>query len=154
MNASPWRRRTLQPPRGRRLSWYAIDLAAAGLAVLTVGTGSALNLTGALTSNVYDHMLAFWEGETRELLEPPVVLDLRSDAMSRVTFPRTVSDHLPVVARFAPKGAGVPPRGPMVRICASGGGENPSKLSYTPRSSSAQTCPARTCPTWTLPART
>ena len=29
-------------------------------------------------------------------------------------------------AHDAPKGAGVPPRGPMVRIFASGGGENPS----------------------------
>ncbi|MGE0465341.1 MAG: SH3 domain-containing protein [Steroidobacteraceae bacterium] len=68
--------------------------------ISTVGTGSTLNSTGAVTSNVYDHLLVFDVTATHEQLEPARVLDVRHVAATNRTFFQTVSDHLPIVARF------------------------------------------------------
>jgi hypothetical protein len=66
----------------------------------TVGTGSTLNSTGAVTSNVYDHLLVFDVTATHEQLEPARVLDVRHVAATNRAFFQTVSDHLPIAARF------------------------------------------------------
>jgi hypothetical protein len=73
---------------------------AIGSAVLTVGTGSTLNLKGERTNNLYDHLLIFSAGATKELLDKPEILDVRDVAASTSAFYRTVSDHLPIRARF------------------------------------------------------
>ena len=69
-------------------------------AVRTIGTGSTLNGTGALTSNLYDHLIAFDLTATTEMIAPDEVIDVRNRAASHKTFFDTVSDHLPLVARF------------------------------------------------------
>jgi hypothetical protein len=71
-----------------------------GHAVLTVGTGSTLNDTGARTTNLYDHVLIFDQAATSELDGSPEILDVRDVATSPATFWQTVSDHLPIRARF------------------------------------------------------
>lgn len=68
--------------------------------ISTEGTGSTLNSTGAVTSNVYDHLLVFDVTATHEQLEPARVLDVRHVAATNRAFFQTVSDHLPIVARF------------------------------------------------------
>lgn len=73
---------------------------AIGSSILTVGTGSTLNLKGERTANLYDHMLILNSSATKELLDNPVVLDVRDVATSPAVFYRTVSDHLPIRARF------------------------------------------------------
>jgi hypothetical protein len=59
-----------------------------------------LNGTGALTSNLYDHLIAFDLSATMEMISPDEVLDVRNQAASNKSFFDTVSDHLPLVARF------------------------------------------------------
>lgn len=66
----------------------------------TVGTGSTLNSTGAITFNVYDHLVVFDAAATHEQIEPEKVLDVRNVAATNRAFFQTVSDHLPIVARF------------------------------------------------------
>lgn len=66
----------------------------------TAGTGSTLNSAGDVTMNLYDHLVIFDQAATSELVQPATVLDLRSHAASNQVFFRTVSDHLPIVARF------------------------------------------------------
>lgn len=68
--------------------------------VRTIGTGSTLNGTGALTSNLYDHLVAFDLAATTEMIAPDEIIDVRGEAASQKTFFDTVSDHLPLVARF------------------------------------------------------
>ena len=71
-----------------------------GQAMLTVGTGSTLNTAGALTTNLYDNLLISDQAATSELDGSPEILDVRDVATSPAVFYQTVSDHLPVRARF------------------------------------------------------
>lgn len=66
----------------------------------TVGVGSTLNSTGAVTFNVYDHLVIFNAAATHEQIGPEEVLDVRNVAATNRAFFQTVSDHLPIVARF------------------------------------------------------
>jgi endonuclease/exonuclease/phosphatase family protein len=68
--------------------------------VRTIGTGSTLNGSGQVTSNLYDHIIANELAATAEMIAPDEVLDVRSVASSNQLFFQTVSDHLPAVARF------------------------------------------------------
>lgn len=69
-------------------------------AVRTIGTGSTLNGTGAVTANLYDHLVVFDLTATTEMIAPDEVLDVRHLASGNKVFFDTVSDHLPLVARF------------------------------------------------------
>jgi endonuclease/exonuclease/phosphatase family metal-dependent hydrolase len=69
-------------------------------AVEIVGTASTLNSRGALSANLYDHMVIHDRAATAELAGAPEILDVRDVASDARTFYRTVSDHLPVRARF------------------------------------------------------
>ena len=71
-----------------------------GSPVLTVGTGSTLNIKGERTANLYDHLLILNQSATKELMDSPEILDVRDVATSPATFYKTVSDHLPIRARF------------------------------------------------------
>jgi hypothetical protein len=73
---------------------------ALGGAVLTVGSGSTLNTSGARTTNLYDHVLPFSQGASQELMGNPEILDVRDVATSPAVFYQTVSDHLPTRAQF------------------------------------------------------
>jgi hypothetical protein len=73
--------------------------AALGSPVLTVGTGSTLNTAGEI-ANLYDHLLIFDQTATSELQSNPEILDVRDVATDRAVFYTTVSDHLPIRARF------------------------------------------------------
>ena len=73
---------------------------ALGAPVLTVGAGSTLNTSGARTTNLYDHVLIFSQAATQELVGGPEILDVRDVATSPTVFYQTVSDHLPIRARF------------------------------------------------------
>jgi hypothetical protein len=75
-----------------------------GRPVQTIGSGSTLNSSGSVTNNLYDHLVAFDHVATSELLAPEEVIDVRSTASSNQTFFQTVSDHLPIVARFRAAG--------------------------------------------------
>lgn len=66
----------------------------------TVGSGSTLNSAGDITTNLYDHVLLLEPSATTELIQPATILDLRPLAQTRQAFFRTVSDHLPLIARF------------------------------------------------------
>jgi hypothetical protein len=68
--------------------------------VLTVGSGSTLNSKGERTTNLYDHVLIFSAAATKELEGSPEILDVRDVATSPAAFYQTVSDHLPIRARF------------------------------------------------------
>lgn len=61
-------------------------------------TGSALNLTGSRTANLYDHLLVDDLGASKELVGNARVLDVRNEAASPKVFYKTVSDHLPIQA--------------------------------------------------------
>ena len=65
----------------------------------TVPSPSTLNSEGGLGKNEYDHLLVRWLDESRELLGPAEVLDVRYYAGSRKDFFDTVSDHLPIRVR-------------------------------------------------------
>jgi len=73
---------------------------AMGREVPTVGTGSTLNGSGQRTQNLYDHLLVFDGDETSELIGTAEVIDVRGEATNDEMFFDTVSDHLPIVARF------------------------------------------------------
>ena len=66
----------------------------------TIGTGSTLNGGGGLTGNLYDHLVAFDLAATTEMIAPDQVIDVRNLAANNKAFFDTVSDHLPLVARF------------------------------------------------------
>ena len=66
----------------------------------TVGTGSTLNGSGDRTQNLYDHLILSDPDETSELIGTAEVIDVRNQATSKKIFFKTVSDHLPIVARF------------------------------------------------------
>lgn len=68
--------------------------------VRTFGTGSTLNGSGAVTNNLDDHLVAMDLTATTEMIAPEEVLDVRNVAASNKLFFQTVSDHLPIVARF------------------------------------------------------
>ncbi len=68
--------------------------------VPTSGTGSTLNGSGERTGNLYDHLLLDDPVATTELVGSAKVLDVREVATDDRTFFRTVSDHLPIMARF------------------------------------------------------
>jgi hypothetical protein len=74
--------------------------AALGYPVITAGTGSTLNTAGERTTNLYDHLLIGDQAVTSELQSNPEILDVRDVATTRPVFYRTVSDHLPIRARF------------------------------------------------------
>jgi len=71
-----------------------------GSSVLTVGTGSTLNISGNRTTNLYDHLLIGDASTMKQIVENPQILDVRDLATSGEAFYRTVSDHLPLRARF------------------------------------------------------
>jgi len=71
-----------------------------GLQIPVLGTASTLNSSGNLSSNLYDHILIHDTTATRELVDIPEILDVRDVAADPRTFYRTVSDHLPIRARF------------------------------------------------------
>ncbi len=66
----------------------------------TIGTGSTLNSKGGQTANLYDHLLVFDKHATSELVMDAKVLDVRNRVSSNKVFYQTVSDHLPIMARF------------------------------------------------------
>ena len=66
----------------------------------TVGSGSTLNGSGDRTQNLYDHLIISDPDESSELIGTAEVIDVRGGAADNRTFFQTVSDHLPVVARF------------------------------------------------------
>lgn len=63
----------------------------------TTGTGSTLNSSGAITTNLYDHLLVVDEEASTEVRGNALVLDVRGVAANEREFYRTVSDHLPIV---------------------------------------------------------
>ena len=63
----------------------------------TDGAGSTLNSAGAVTANLYDHVLVRDAASTSEMQGNARVLDVRSVASSPAAFYKTVSDHLPIV---------------------------------------------------------
>jgi hypothetical protein len=71
-----------------------------GLLIPVRGTASTLNSSGNLSSNLYDHIVIHDTAATRELVDTPEILDVRDVAADPRTFYRTVSDHLPIRARF------------------------------------------------------
>lgn len=66
----------------------------------TVAEGSTLNSNGAITSNVYDHILCHDLLATQEMIDKPMVLDVTSFTPDGKIFYRKISDHLPVVGQF------------------------------------------------------
>jgi hypothetical protein len=66
----------------------------------TRGVGSTLNFTGALTANLYDHVLVFDEQASQEMQGEARVIDVRDVVSDHATFYRTVSDHLPIVVQL------------------------------------------------------
>lgn len=66
----------------------------------TIAIGSTLNSKGAITRNIYDHILVHNKSATQEMVDSPTVLDVTSFASNGKEFYSKVSDHLPVVARF------------------------------------------------------
>lgn len=66
----------------------------------TVASGSTLNSSGAITQNVYDHVLIHSILATQEMIGHPTVIDVISSASDGHEFYTQVSDHLPVMARF------------------------------------------------------
>ena len=68
--------------------------------VITEGTGSTLNDSGNLSSNLIDNVLIRDPSTTSECMGPATVLDVRSLASSKLAFLETVSNHLPIVAPF------------------------------------------------------
>lgn len=77
-----------------------LQLALGGAESHVVGSGSTLNTTGARTQNLYDHLLISSSQETGELVGSGSVLDVRAEASTERVFFQTVSDHLPIQARF------------------------------------------------------
>jgi hypothetical protein len=55
-----------------------------------------VNSSGAVTTNVYDHILIHDTDATQERIEMPHVLNVIGVATSPRGFYRTMSDHLPV----------------------------------------------------------
>jgi len=77
------------------------DLAEAiGREIPTVGTGSTLNGSGERTQNLYDHLIVADRNATTEIIGTAEVIDVRAEAATHKVFFDTVSDHLPIVARF------------------------------------------------------
>ena len=74
--------------------------AALGPQVETLGSGSTLNTLGERTANLYDHLLLFDRTATQELVGSPEIMDVREVAASPKAFYKTVSDHLPLRAKF------------------------------------------------------
>jgi len=87
------------PPEGFNLRPPDLENAL-GRPIDTIGTGSTLNSNGAITNNLYDHLVIADLASTNERIGPATVLDVRSVAADPRTFFRTVSDHLPIVAKF------------------------------------------------------
>ena len=54
--------------------------------------------------NLYDHLIISNPDDTGELIGTAEVIDIRNQAADNKTFFKTVSDHLPVVARFDTSG--------------------------------------------------
>lgn len=78
-----------------------VDLAEAiGREIPTAGEGSTLNRQGERTGNLYDHLLVANSQSTTELIGSAEVVDPRNKAASNKLFYKSVSDHLPIVARF------------------------------------------------------
>ncbi|HUF10889.1 MAG TPA: hypothetical protein VMO47_16335, partial [Rhodothermales bacterium] len=73
---------------------------AIGREIPTVGTGSTLNGSGERTQNLYDHLIVNDSDATAEQIGSAEVIDVRAEAASNEVFFDTVSDHLPIVARF------------------------------------------------------
>lgn len=73
---------------------------AAGIRSRTKGNGSTLSSKGEITDNLYDHLLVWDEEASGELIGDAFVLDVREKASNPKVFFQTVSDHLPIKARF------------------------------------------------------
>lgn len=76
------------------------DLDLIGFTTQVVGFGSTLNLKGARTHNLYDHLILYDKSQTSELISHLQVLDVREMVQSGSTFYKTISDHLPIVGQF------------------------------------------------------
>lgn len=77
---------------------------ATGRGIPISGTGSTLNNQGQRTENLYDHLVVFDLAATAEIVGVPEIIDVRSVASDLRTFFQTISDHLPIVARFRTEG--------------------------------------------------
>lgn len=66
----------------------------------TAGTGSTLNRQGETTGNLYDHLVLHDATATTEIIGSPEVLDVKNRAANPRTYFDTVSDHLPIRAKF------------------------------------------------------
>ena len=66
----------------------------------TSGSGSTMNSTGNVTTNVYDHIIASDPAATSEMLGPASIVDVRGVSASNRVFFQTVSDHLPIVVKL------------------------------------------------------
>lgn len=66
----------------------------------TEGTGSTLNSEGERTANLYDHLLVHDDAASKELEGNAQVLDVIDQTVSPRIFYRTVSDYLPIAARW------------------------------------------------------
>ncbi|TVO69705.1 hypothetical protein [Sedimenticola selenatireducens] len=73
---------------------------AINIEVPTLGSGSTLNGQGERTGNLYDHLVVFDAAETKELIGSAEVIDVRNVATNPRKFFQTVSDHLPIMAKF------------------------------------------------------
>ena len=67
--------------------------------ILTEGSGSTLRDDGHISGNLIDHVLVASAASTAEA-GPALVLDVRGEASTFPVFRETVSNHLPVMARF------------------------------------------------------
>jgi hypothetical protein len=56
--------------------------------------------TEAMVREFAHHVLIFSQATTQELISSPEILDVRDVATSPAVFYQTVSDHLPIRARF------------------------------------------------------
>ena len=65
----------------------------------TTGTGSTVNSSGDVTSNLYDHLLVHDETASTEIVGNARVLDVREVTTTNQLFFQTVSDHLPIVVQ-------------------------------------------------------
>ncbi len=82
------------------------NLGSAALAALTaardrtLGPGSTLDAQGAISANLYDHLLALGGAANAALVDDARVLDVRGEAFDPAHFRDRISDHLPILAQL------------------------------------------------------
>lgn len=70
----------------------------------TVANGSTLNSSGAVTKNVYDHILIYDSKASQEMSVPPKIIEATHYVHDGKEFYTNISDHLPVVSLFRTAG--------------------------------------------------